>query len=59
MAPWHDCERCHFLPDGAAWRLTHPPDYSTASETRAKSVPERLLLHAALTMSPSTAIVGR
>ena len=39
--------------------LTHPPDYSTASKARARSVPERLLPHTSLTISPSTAIVGR
>ena len=38
---------------------TYPPDYSTASKTRARSVPERLLLLAALIISPSTATAGR
>ena len=33
---------------------THPPDYPTASKTRARSVHERLLLYAALTISTTT-----
>ena len=41
------------------WRLTHPPNYPTASQIRARSVPERLLLHAALTVSPPTATADR
>ena len=36
-----------------------PPDYPTASQTRARSVPERLWLHAALAISPSAATAGR
>ena len=39
--------------------LTHSPDYPTASQTCAKLVPERLLLHATLTISPSIATAGR
>ena len=63
-APWHDCAPCHFRPDGAAGvnadgGLTRPPDYPTASQTCARSVPERLWLHAALTISPSAATAGR
>ena len=54
---------CHFRPDGTAGvnadrGLTLPPDYPTASQTRARSVPERLWLHAALAISPSTATAG-
>ena len=33
---------------------THPPDYPTASKIRARSVHERLLLYAALTISTTT-----
>ena len=58
VAPSLDCAPCHFRPDGAAG-ADPPPDYPTASQTRARSLPERLLRHAALTISPSTAIVGR
>ena len=32
--------------------LTHSPDYPTASQTCARLVPERLLLHTTLTISP-------
>ena len=38
---------------------THPLDFPTASKTRARSVPERLWPHAALTISPSTTTTGR
>ena len=41
------------------WRLTNSPDYSTASKACARSVTERPLLHAPLTILPSTAIVAR
>ena len=49
-APWLDCEPCHSQPDGTAGvnadgDLTHSPDYPTASQTCARLVPERLLLH--------------
>ena len=37
----------------------HPLDFPTASKTRAKSVPERLRSHAALTISPTTTTTGR
>ena len=64
VAPWHDCERFHSQPDGTAGvnadgDLTHSPDYPTASQTCAGLVPERLLLHATLTISPSIATAGR
>ena len=64
MAPSLDCEPGHFRPDGAAGintdvGLTRPPDYPTASQTRARSVPERLSLHTALIISPSSATAGR
>ena len=64
MAPWHGCEQFHSQPDGTAGvnadgGLTRPPDYPTASQTRARSVPERLLLHATLTTSSSIATAGR
>ena len=64
MAPWHGCERFHSQPDGTAGvnadgDLTHSPDYPTASQTCARLVPERLLLHATLTISPSIATAGR
>ena len=58
VAPSLDCTPCHFRPDSTAG-ADPPPDYPTASQTRARSLPERLLRHAALTISPSTAIVGR
>ena len=59
MAPWHDCERFHSQPDGAAGvnadgDLTRPPDYPTALQTCARLVPERLLLHATLTIRPAS-----
>ena len=64
MAPWHGCEQFHSQPDGNAGvnadgDLTHSPDYPTASQTCARLVPERLLLHATLTISPSIATAGR
>ncbi len=64
VAPWRGCAPCHFRPDGAAGvnadgDLTRPPDYPTASQTCARLVPERLLLHATLTISPSIATAGR
>ena len=64
MAPWHGCERFHSQPDGTAGvnadgDLTHSPDYPTTSQTCARLVPERLLLHATLTISPSIATAGR
>ena len=64
VAPWHDCEPCHSQPDGNAGvnadgDLTHLPDYPTASQTCARLVPERLWLHAILTISPSIATAGR
>ena len=64
VAPWHGCERFHSQPDGTAGvnadgGLTHSPDYPTASQTRARLVPERLWPHATLTTSPSTATAGR
>ena len=51
-------------PDGTAGvnadgDLTHSPDYPTASQTCARLVPERLLLHTTLTISPSIATAGR
>ena len=39
--------------------LTHSPDYPTASQTCARLVPERLLLHDTLTISPSIATARR
>ncbi len=64
VAPWLDCEQFHSQPDGTAGfnadgDLTHSPDYPTASQTCARLVPERLLLHATLTISPSIATAGR
>ena len=64
MEPWHGCEQFHSQPDGTAGvnadgDLTHSPDYPTASQTCARLVPERLLLHATLTISPSIATAGR
>ena len=64
VAPWHDCEQFHSQPDcnagvNADGDLTHSPDYPTASQTCARLVPERLLLHATLTISPSIATAGR
>ena len=64
VAPLLDCEPCHFQPDGTAGvnadgDLTHSPDYPTASQTCARLVPERLLLHATLTISPAMATAGR
>ena len=64
VAPWLDCEQFHSQPDGTAGvnadgDLTRPPDYPTASQTCARLVPERLLLHATLTISPSIATAGR
>ena len=64
VAPWHGCEQFHSQPDGTAGvnadgDLTRPPDYPTASQTCARLVPERLLLHATLTISPSIATAGR
>ena len=64
MAPSLDSERCLSPPDGTAGvnadgDLTHSPDYPTASQTCARLVPERLLLHATLTISPSIATAGR
>ena len=61
---WLDCEQFHSQPDGTAGvnadgDLTHSPDYPTASQTYARLVPERLLLHATLTISPSIATAGR
>ena len=54
----------HSQPDGTAGvnadgDLTHSPDYPTASQTCAKLIPEPLLLHATLTISPSIATAGR
>ena len=59
-----DCEQFHSQPDGTAGvnadgDLTHSPDYPTPSQTCARLVPERLLLHATLTISPSIASAGR
>ena len=59
MAPGHDCEQFHSQPDGTAGvnadgDLTRPPDYPTASQTCARLVPERLLLHATLTIRPAS-----
>ena len=64
VAPWHDYEQFHSQPDGTAGvnadgDLTHSPDYPTASQTCARLVPERLLLHATLTISPAMATAGR
>ena len=64
MALWHGCEQFHSQPDGTAGinadgDLTHSPDYPTASQTCARLVPERLLLYATLTISPSIATAGR
>ena len=64
VAPWHGCEQFHSRPDGTAGAnadgdLTHSPDYPTASQTCARLVPERLLLHATLTISLSIATAGR
>ena len=64
VAPWHGCEQFHSQPDGTAGinadgGLTRPPDYPTASQTCARLVPERLLLRATLTISPSIATAGR
>ena len=61
---WLDCEQFHSQPDGTAGvnadgDLTHSPDYPTASQTCARLVPERLLLHTTLTISPSIATAGR
>ena len=58
-APWHGCERFHSQPDGntgvnADGDLTRPPDYPTALQTCARLVPERLLLHATLTIRPAS-----
>ena len=58
VAPWLDCEPFHSQPDGGRLPLTRPPDYPTASQTCARLVPERLLLHATLTISPSIATAG-
>ena len=52
VAPWPDCEPCHSQPDcRSATDPTSPP-------TRARSANERLLLHAALAISPSAATAG-
>ena len=64
VVPWHGCEQFYSQPDGTAGvnadgDLTRSPDYPTASQTCARLVPERLLLHATLTISPSIATVGR
>ena len=59
VAPWPDCEPCHSQPDGARLPLTRHPANGTSPPTRAKSASERLLLHAALTISLTTATVGR
>ena len=58
-APWHGCERFHSQPDGntgvnADGDLTRPPDYPTALQTCARLLPERLLLHATLTIRPAS-----
>ena len=45
-------------PDGTVGAWTHRPDYSTASQVRARSVSQRLLLLAAPIISPSTATGG-
>ena len=58
VAPWHDCAPCHFQPDGARLPLTRHPANGTSPPTRAKSASEPLLLHAALTISPSAATAG-
>ena len=58
MAPWHDCEPCHSQPDGARLPLTRHPANGTSPPTRARSASEPLLLHAALTISPSAATAG-
>ena len=57
--PGYGCERFHSQPDGntgvnADGDLTRPPDYPTALQTCARLVPERLLLHATLTIRPAS-----
>ena len=64
VAPGHGCAQFHSQPDGTAavnadGDLSHSPDYPTAAQTCAKLVPERLLLHATLTISPSIATACR
>ena len=58
VAPSLDCEPCHSQPDGARLPLTRHPANGTSPPTRARSASERLLRHAALTISPSAAIAG-
>ena len=58
MVPWPDCGPCHSQPDGARLPLTRRPANGTSPPTRARSLPERHLLHAALTISPSAATAG-
>ena len=58
VVPWPDCGPCHSQPDGARLPLTRRPANGTSPPTRARSLPERLLLHAALTISPSAATAG-
>ena len=58
VAPWHGCERLHSQPD--CWSATDPPSgQRNVPPTRASSVREGLLLHAALAISPSAATAGR
>ena len=58
VAPWHGCERFHSQPDCRS--ATDPPSgQRNVPPTRASSVREGLLLHAALAISPSAATAGR
>ena len=58
VVPWPDCGPCHSRPDGARLPLTRHPANGTSPPTRARSASEPLLLHAALTISPSAATAG-
>ena len=64
MAPWRGCAPFHSQPDcnagvNADGDLTHSPGNPSSPPTRARSASERLLRHAALTISPSIATAGR